>query len=42
MVTAGIEKALRELGNADGARICAPGQWVVWRDGERVCVRVMA
>jgi hypothetical protein len=27
-----LDQALRELGSEDGARICAPGQWVVWRD----------
>jgi len=21
-------------------RICAPGQWVVWREGDRVCVEI--
>ena len=21
-------------------RICAPGKWVVWRDGGRVCVEI--
>jgi hypothetical protein len=35
-----MEQAVKELGSKDGARICAPGQWVVWRENGRVCVEI--
>lgn len=35
-----MEEAIRELGSEIGARICAPGLWVVWRDAEGVRVEV--
>ena len=35
-----IEAALAELGSKDGARICEPGRFVVWRNGDRVCLEV--
>lgn len=36
-----MEQAIREVTEGKASRICAPGQWVVWRDGDNVCVRVM-
>jgi hypothetical protein len=36
------EEAIAAVSNGHAQRICAPGQWVVWRDGERVCVELMA
>jgi hypothetical protein len=37
-----MEKAIRDVSAGHAQRICSPGEWVVWRDGERVCVQVMA
>jgi len=37
-----MEQAIKDVQANRASRICAPGQWVVWRDGERVCVQVMA
>lgn len=36
-----MEDAIKEVAAGHAERICAPGQWVVWRDGEAVRVRVM-
>ena len=35
-----IEQALAELGSEDGARICEPGRFVVWRENGRACLEV--
>lgn len=37
-----MEKAVREVSAGHAERICAPGQWVVWRDETGVRVRVMS
>lgn len=37
-----MERAIKEVAAGHAERICAPGQWVVWREVDRVCVRVMA
>ncbi len=34
--------AILEVQERRAERICAPGEWRVWRDGERVCVEIMA
>lgn len=36
-----MERAIRDVTAKKAERICAPGLWVVWRDGDTVCVRVM-
>jgi hypothetical protein len=36
-----MERAIRDVSAGRAGRICAPGQWVVWREGDRVIVRVM-
>lgn len=37
-----MEEAMLELGSEEGARICAPGQWVIWRENGRICMEVKA
>jgi hypothetical protein len=37
-----MERAIRDVTAGKAQRICSPGEWVVWREDERVCVRVMA
>ena len=37
-----MERAIRDVAAGHAERICAPGQWVVWREGDAVRVRVMA
>lgn len=36
-----MENAIRDVSANRAQRICAPGQWVVWREGDAVRVRVM-
>ena len=36
-----MEQAVRDVLAGRAERICAPGQWVVWRDETGVRVRVM-
>jgi hypothetical protein len=36
-----MEQAIQDVEAGRAERICAPGQWVVWREDGRVCVRVM-
>jgi hypothetical protein len=31
-----LPTAIREVTNRHAERICAPGKWRVWRDGEKV------
>jgi len=33
------EEAITAVDNGEAQRICAPGQWVVWREGEVVTSR---
>ena len=33
------EEAITAIQNNEAQRICAPGQWVVWREGEMVMSR---
>ena len=35
-----LEQALADVEAGRVERVCAPGQWVVWREGERVCAEV--
>ena len=37
-----MEQAIRDVSAGHMERICAPGQWVVWREGDRVCVEIKA
>lgn len=30
------EEAITAVENGEAQRICAPGQWVVWREGETI------
>jgi hypothetical protein len=34
-------EAIKDVQSKRASRICAPGQWVVWRDGDRVCVEFL-
>lgn len=34
-----MEQAIRDVSAGRVGRICAPGKWVVWREGDRVCVQ---
>jgi hypothetical protein len=34
--------AAMEAGEIEAKRICAPGQWVVWREGEMVFSKNLA
>lgn len=36
-----MERAIRDVSAGRAERICVPGQWVVWRDGDAVRVGVM-
>lgn len=31
-----MEKAIRDVSAGRAERICAPGKWVVWREGDAV------
>ena len=31
-----MERAIKEVEAGHGERICAPGLWVVWRDGQKI------
>ena len=35
-----LEQAMADVENGRAARICSPGKWSVWREGERVCSEV--
>ena len=35
-----LEQALADVEAGRVDRVCAPGHWVVWREGERVCSEV--
>jgi hypothetical protein len=35
-----MEQAIRDVAAGHAQRICAPGQWVVWRDDAGVRVEV--
>lgn len=36
------EEAITAVENEEAQRICSPGQWVVWREGDIVMSRVIA
>lgn len=36
-----MERAIKDVSAGRAQRICAPGQWVVWREGDHVCVKIM-
>jgi len=36
------EEAIAAVERGEAQRICVPGQWVVWRDGDRTCLEVKA
>jgi hypothetical protein len=35
-----MERAIRDVSAGRAGRICVPGQWVVWREGDRICVEL--
>lgn len=37
-----MEQAIRDVAAGRAERICAPGQWVVWRDETGVRVKVLS
>jgi hypothetical protein len=37
-----MENAIKDVSAGRVERVCVPGLWVVWRDGERVCVEIKA
>jgi hypothetical protein len=37
-----MTEAIRDVQARRAERICAPGLWKVWREGDRVCVEIMA
>jgi hypothetical protein len=37
-----MEQAIEDVSESRAQRICAPGLWVVWREGDRVCVELKA
>jgi hypothetical protein len=37
-----MEQAIRDVAAGRMERVCAPGQWRVWRDGDAVRVEVFA
>jgi hypothetical protein len=36
-----MEQAIRDVNAGRVSRVCAPGEWRVWRDGNAVRVEVM-
>lgn len=36
-----MAEALQDVADGKAQRICAPGQWVVWRDGDTVRYRIL-
>lgn len=35
-----LDEAVEAVENSEAQRICAPSQWVVWRDGDKIKVEI--